>query len=204
MNAATRASNQSSWSSSRRKTASTPGAVGSEVADSREIDRWGDLMEKAQNGDLKAYRLLLSELQAWLRRYYSRRLPTDRVADAVQEALLAAHSNRHSYTPSRPFGPWIAAIARYKWIDFIREHSRARLVELDETISVPDHAAPVTAGILVEELLQRLKPSQATAIRVVKLEGESVESAARRTGQSEALVKVNVHRGIRKLAAMMD
>jgi hypothetical protein len=54
----------------------------------------------------------------------------------------------------------------------------------------------------VEELLRRLKPAQATVIRLVKLEGITIEGASKATGQSVALVKVNIHRGLKKLTQL--
>jgi RNA polymerase sigma-70 factor (ECF subfamily) len=48
--------------------------------------------------------------------------------------------------------------------------------------------------------MAQLKPAQAEAIRLVKLEGYSVEEASRATGQSISLIKVNIHRGLRQLA----
>jgi RNA polymerase sigma-70 factor (ECF subfamily) len=49
-----------------------------------------------------------------------------------------------------------------------------------------------------------LKPAQAEAIRLVKLEGYSVEEASARTGQSGSLIKVNIHRGLARLAALIQ
>jgi len=48
-------------------------------------------------------------------------------------------------------------------------------------------------------LFERLRRPQAEAIRLVKLEGFSVREAAAMTGQSEALIKVNIHRGLAAL-----
>jgi len=48
-----------------------------------------------------------------------------------------------------------------------------------------------------------LKPSQSLAIRLVKLEGLTVEEAASRSGQSASLVKVNIHRGLGRLGALV-
>ena len=69
-------------------------------------------MIAAQGGQSEAYEQLLRELDAWLRRYYARRLPRVAADDERQDALLAIHAKRHAYTPSKPFGPWVAAIAR--------------------------------------------------------------------------------------------
>ena len=43
---------------------------------------------------------------------YARRLPPSMTDDAVQDVFLAIHEKRHTYDPARPFGPWLAAIAR--------------------------------------------------------------------------------------------
>ena len=80
-------------------------------------DRWGEMMSAVQAGDALIYEKLLGELVVWLRGYYRRRLPPGTVDDVVQDVLLAVHEKRATYDPNRPFGPWLAAIARYKWID---------------------------------------------------------------------------------------
>ena len=56
----------------------------------------------------------------------------------------------------------------------------------------------------VHRLLLSLKDAQADVIRLVKLEGYSIEEASAATGQSIALVKVNIHRGIARLALAVD
>jgi RNA polymerase sigma factor (sigma-70 family) len=161
---------------------------------------WGRLMAAAQVGDANAYGTLLSEIGVWLRRYYARRLPTGMTEDAVQDVLLAIHKKRHTYDPERPFGPWLAAIARYKWIDRLRSLKSDATEPLDEDIRIPDHGDRVIASLTVQELVAELKPAQAEVIRLVKFEGYSVEEASRATGQSISLIKVNIHRGIKHLA----
>jgi RNA polymerase sigma-70 factor (ECF subfamily) len=161
---------------------------------------WDRLMAAAQAGDANAYRTLLAELALWLRRYYARRLPPAMTEDAVQDVLLAVHEKRRTYDPSRPFGPWLAAIARYKWIDRLRSLKAEATEPLDENIGVSDHEDTVIAGSSLQQLLAALKPPQAEAIRLVKLEGYSVEEASSATGQSVSLIKVNIHRGLKRLA----
>lgn len=169
-------------------------------------------MAAAQNGDKAAYRILLDELRSWLARYYRRRLPLDMVDDAVQEALVAVHTKRHTYDPARGFGPWLAAIARYKWIDRLRTmtaHPSESLPEpseglVPEGLFVIDAGDAVVSAAVLGELLAMLKPGQAQAIRLVKLNGHSIDEAALLTGQSPALVKVNIHRGLARLAALVE
>src|ERR1700730_1125473 len=164
---------------------------------------WDRMMAAAQVGDANAYRTLLAELALWLRRYYARRLPPSMTEDAVQDVLLAIHEKRHTYDPARPFGPWLAAIARYKWIDRLRSLKAEASEPLDENMGAPDHEDSVVAGSTLMQLLAELKPPQADAIRLVKIEGYSVEETARATGQSISLVKVNIHRGLKRLAVMI-
>lgn len=170
-------------------------------------DQWSRLMEAAQAGNGGAYNRLLNEVQPWLVRYYSRRLPLHMVEDAAQDTLMAIHKKRHTYEPGRPFRSWLAGIARYKWIDRLRAIGRQHTISIDDEIfepSVEGHESAVTSAILLEELLTKLKPAQISVIRLVKLQGFSIEDAAAKTGQSESLVKVNIHRGLAKLAAMVQ
>lgn len=163
-------------------------------------DDWGRLMAAGLAGQGGAYRRLLSEVGTWLHRYYSRRLPPSMVEDATQEALIAVHTRRHTYSIDRPFRPWLAAIARYKWIDRLRVMGRTTTEELDENVAgTEDHGSAVTSAIVLGELLAQLKPAQAQVIRLVKLDGFSIEDAAAATGQSVSLVKVNIHRGLSRL-----
>ncbi len=165
---------------------------------------WADLMAAAQGGNGGAYRRLLDELRTWLLRYYTHRLPPAMVEDAVQDALVAIHRKRHTYDPARAFHPWLVAVARYKWIDRLRALARHPTEALVQDIAIAGHERAVTSATVLARLLDTLKPAQATVIRLVKLDGCSIEEASRRTGQSPSLVKVNIHRGIARLAALME
>ena len=79
------------------------------------------LMAATQKGDKAAYNVLLSEAGMWLERYFRRRVPPTQLDDLVQDVLLALHNKRSSYDISRPFLPWLAAIARYRWVDHLRK-----------------------------------------------------------------------------------
>jgi RNA polymerase sigma-70 factor (ECF subfamily) len=65
-----------------------------------------------------------------------------------------------------------------------------------------DHGEAVQSARSLEVLLNMLKPAQAEVIRLVKLQGLSIEEAAARTGQTISLVKVNIHRGLSRLTAL--
>ena len=114
------------------------------------------------------------------------RLAPKILRDATQDALLAIHNKRHTYQPSRPFGAWAMAIARYKWIDRIRDASRFAALSLDDEIAIEDHGEATICAATLDKLLDRLKPAQASVIRLVKLRGLSIARASGATGQSAA------------------
>jgi RNA polymerase sigma-70 factor (ECF subfamily) len=180
--------------------------LASVMADASSADPhgWAAMMAAGQRGEAAPYRRLLGELRPWLLRYFARRLPPAAVEDAVQDTLIAIHSKRHTFEPGRPFGPWLAGIARYKWIDALRSASRHAADELPETLSVGGHESAVTSALALETLMATLKPAQADVIRLVKLNGLSIEEAAAQTGQSASLVKVNIHRGLGRLTKIIE
>lgn len=166
------------------------------------------LMLTSLGGDGTAYRELLHELSGHLRAYYRRRL-TDGGADAedlTQETLMVIHSRRVSYEPSQPFTAWVFAIARYKLVDHLRR-GRVRatmpLEDYEDDLFSTDEQVQAEAARDVEQLLARLPERQREAIRLTKLEGLSVEEAATRTRQSAAATKVGVHRGLKRLRALL-
>lgn len=161
-------------------------------------------MVAAQNGHGGAYRRLLGELSEWLEHYFQRRLPPGDVDDAVQETLLAIHRRRHTYDPQYPLGPWLAAIAKNKWIDQLRSLTRRRVDELSEEIPVGDHEATVISSSVLASLLEQLRPAQAQAILLVKVQGYSVEDASLQIGLSPSAVKMNIHRGLARLTAIIE
>ncbi len=161
-------------------------------------------MAAAQNGHGGAYRRLLAEVSTWLTRYFQRRLPPGEVDDAVQETLLAIHRRRHTYDPQFPLGPWLAAIAKHKWVDQLRSLGRRPFDELPESLSVGDHEASVVSSSVLASLLEELRPAQAQAILLVKVQGYTIEDASGETGLSPSAIKMNIHRGLARLTAFIE
>ncbi len=162
------------------------------------------LMIRSLSGDAAAYRQLLAGCQVWLARYYARRMAPSQIDDLVQETLMSLHNKRASYDPARPFLPWLAAIARYRWIDQLRKTGRAGEVELEDNLGVESEEEAIGAKLSLQRLLDQIKPEQALVIRLVKIDGLSIAEAAAKSGQSEPLVKVNIHRGLKRLSALVE
>lgn len=164
---------------------------------------------RAQAGDEAAYRDCLALIAARLRGYLRRRLsdrPED-VEDLVQETLLALHLQRGTYDPSLTVSAWVVAIARHKLVDHWRRWGRREglhdaLDDVDEALLAVDGEDRGAARDL-ETLLSELPAAQRRAIVLTKLEGLSVAQAAERSGASESAIKVQVHRGLKRLAALV-
>ena len=166
------------------------------------------LMLRSLDGDESAYRHLLHALRRLLIAYFGRRMGSASrgdVEDLVQEALLSLHTKRETYDRARPFTAWFFSIARYKLIDHYRGRGARQLseVELDETLEAATSVDQVTARMDVERLLDELPERQRDLIRRVKIEGQSIAEAAKKSGQTELAARVGIHRTLKMLAAKL-
>lgn len=165
------------------------------------------LLLKGLAGEEAAHRAFLTAAAALLRGFFRNRLrgaPED-AEDLVQETLIALHTRRDTYDPNYPLTAWMYAIARYRLIDHLRRARHRNHDNLDG-IEVgdldPDFAASDARRDL-NALLERLPAKQQTAIRLVKLEDNSVREAAQATGYTESDIKISIHRGLKTLMRLM-
>ncbi|MFO1408901.1 MAG: sigma-70 family RNA polymerase sigma factor [Steroidobacteraceae bacterium] len=178
-----------------------------------ERDRqWSEWMRDAQAGDAAAYERLLRAVLPWVRGLLRRAgVAAADVEDVAQDALLTVHRVRHTYDPARPFRPWLAAIVDRRRIDALRRRIRVGRLEVSDAVALETSAAPAAndsvegmrAEADVGALLRTLPARQRTALEAVKLRELSVAEAAAESGQSVSAVKVNVHRALKTLRALM-
>src|SRR5882762_1679457 len=169
------------------------------------------LMLASLDGDAASHRALLDRLSRHLRAYYKGKLArigrgAAEAEDLVQEAVLAIHLKRHTYDPVEPLTPWVHAVARYKLIDFLRRtRASSADVPIDEADMIMAHDDNVDAESShdLKRLMQRLPEKMRCSIEAVKLDGQSIAEAADRCGISESGVKVNIHRGLKTLSALI-
>lgn len=176
----------------------------------RDLD-WSLLMSRAQGGDREAYGRLLEDITPYLRSLAARhhQNPSD-AEDTVQDVLLTVHAIRHTYDPTRPFGPWLVAIANRRIIDRLRHQGRLRS---RETVFDPEHETfPAPQANLHEAVLDRralrgaiesLTPGQREAIRLLKLEELSLKEAAAVTGMSVMSLKLATYRAMKRLRKIL-
>ena len=168
------------------------------------------LMQKAQGGDVDAYHLLLSDVAERMRRLARRRAPWLRpedVEDIVQDILLSIHQGRASWDPTRPFLPWIVAIARARLADHARRYMRRTRIdfaatELAETFcDVPTNtnADTVVNLMSVRKAMKGLTPAEYQAVELLRLREMTLAEAAEASGSTVAALKVAIHRAMRKM-----
>ncbi|MPS80466.1 MAG: sigma-70 family RNA polymerase sigma factor [Achromobacter sp.] len=164
---------------------------------------------QAQAGDEGAYRDVLGRIARLLRAYLRRRMGgwQDDVEDLVQECLLALHLQRASYDPAQPLSAWVYAISRHKLIDFWRRNRRYGALndsidDIDELL-LAGEVEETSSHVDLARLLAVLPDAQRRAIELTKLEGLSVAEAATRSGMTEGAIRVQVHRGLKKLSLLV-
>ena len=130
------------------------------------------LMSAGLDGDAEAYYQLLEWLTCHLRAYYRHRFarighgPTE-AEDLLQEALIAVHTYRHTYDRSQPFTPWIHAIARYKFLDYLRRTKvsfKDIPMESAQELTATSEVAAVESGLDLERLMSSISSKARQAI----------------------------------------
>ncbi|SOE66317.1 RNA polymerase, sigma subunit, ECF family [Burkholderia sp. OK233] len=173
---------------------------------------WSIAMASAQTGDQEAYRRLLRDITPYLRALAARHIRNaDDIEDTVQDVLLTVHSVRHTYDPSRPFGPWLVAIANRRIVDSLRRCGRVGAHETSGEMELETFAADeanlqeeAVNARLVREAIEQLSVGQRDAMRMLKLEEMSLQEAAAVSGMSVAALKVATHRAMKRLREMFQ
>ncbi len=165
------------------------------------------LMRAANAGDAVSYRKLLGALTPVLRAAARRGLSRAGMAetdaeDVVQETLLAIHLKRQTWDDSAPFNPWLWAIARRKVIDALRRRGRRINLPIEDFLDVlqEGEAEPSLIVADVDRNLEGLSAGQRNVVRLIAVDGASVDEAAARLSMTKGAVRVALHRGLAALA----
>lgn len=173
--------------------------------DARDV-RWSRMMAAAQAGDARAYEDLLRECLPLLRAICRSRLrDVTEAEDAVQDTLLTIHRARDSYNASRPFRPWLVAIAERRALDRARSRGRraGREVSMDAAGEIASRERGAEAELDAQRAaatlrgaVQDLPTAQRTALGLTKIEDLSLAEASRRSGMTVGALKVATHRAM--------
>ena len=124
-----------------------------------------DLVERAKQGDQKAYARLLSKYRESMFHMISRMVKNVHDAeDLTMESFGKAFRNIAFYKPERAFSTWLFKIATNSVIDFIRG-KRLRMISIDNDPDSDDGASP---SIGVPELIEKSDDPEERLIREQK------------------------------------
>lgn len=161
-------------------------------------ERWKTLLIASSTGDSLSYETLLGEMAEYLKYFCSRYLYQEsQTEDCVQECLLAIHKAKHTFNPSKPIGPWFFTIVRHKIIDQFRKNKRLNEREVqdpDIVDSLQSTSSEVDFAKELANLLTGISAKYATAFKLCRLEGKTIQEAAKELNIGESAVKLRVHR----------
>ncbi|MFC9601502.1 sigma-70 family RNA polymerase sigma factor [Peribacillus butanolivorans] len=122
--------------------------------------------------------------------------------ECLDDVLLSIWNYIHSFDPTKnSFKQWIAAIAKYKAIDY----QRRQITIKNQQFSVPDinesmiKAKQSSEKILVDELLDQLPASERKIFEKYYLEGTPSSEIAKEFNAKESWVYNKLSRGRKKL-----
>jgi RNA polymerase sigma-70 factor (ECF subfamily) len=166
----------------------------------------------ARAGDQQAFAAIFRDIQPSLLRYLHV-IAADAADDMAGETWLQVIAGLASFRgDEQAFKAWLFTIARHRTIDWAR--SRARRQALPARLGATDgqQVIPDTADVVLERLSTRavlaaiasLPNDQAEIIMLRVVAGLDAPAVARIVGKTPGAVRVAAHRGLRRLANVMD
>jgi RNA polymerase sigma-70 factor (ECF subfamily) len=173
--------------------------------------RFAAALAAAQAGDEAAFAVIFRDVQPVLLRYL-RLIASEGADDIAGETWLQVAAALAGFRgDERSFRAWLFTIARHRTTDWARARARRRSLQLAVTED-GEQLSPDTADVVVERFSTRevlacvaaLPKDQAEIIMLRVVAGLDTAEVARLVGKSPGAVRVAAHRGLRRLAAMLD
>jgi RNA polymerase sigma-70 factor (ECF subfamily) len=136
------------------------------------------------------------------------------VEDIAADAWVSVVRSLDSFVDDDPggFHAWVLTMARRRWIDEVRRRNRR-----PETLTTAETMVDWPAATDVESevdvrlgegaalrMLKQLPPDQAEVVMLRAVAGLTVEHVAQIVGKTSGSVRVLSHRGLRKLATLLE
>ncbi len=151
------------------------------------------------------------DIQARLRPYVARRVPSPaEVDDIVQEILVKVYKGLATLHDDERFGGWVYRIAERAIADAARTRARIPLAEPVDVADDPDANAGEAAdlqlqlGKCVALFVARLPSPYREAVTLTELQGLKQKEAAEMLGLSLSGMKSRVQRGRDRIRAMFE
>jgi RNA polymerase sigma-70 factor (ECF subfamily) len=164
------------------------------------IDDEHALVLAAQAGDREAFGRLYERFGPMVHGVLLARVPFGEVDDLVQEVFLSAFQRLSTLRAPGAFGARLAAIARNRAVDF---HRRQPVEPLADDIAAADDG-PQAEARAVLGVIQSLPAAYRETLVLRLVEGMTGQEIADRTGLTPGSVRVNLHRGMKRLREALD
>lgn len=127
------------------------------------------------------------------------------VEECLADVALSIWSNIHSYDPNKnEFKQWIAAIAKYKAIDYVRKSVKdTELVSNLEMKEIMTSSSISNEGLTMEELLHELPEVERAIFEKYYVEGAPSKEIASQYNARESWVHNKLSRGRKKLRSIL-
>lgn len=127
--------------------------------------------------------------------------------DLLQDLFVYVCQRKEKLLVINPVKPWLMTCLYHRFIDNLRKKT-ARVDEfsMDDDFDIVDPVAPEDSdmGEQIKKCLKHLSPEQRAAISLFYIEGFTLVEVAAAMMLPEGTVKSHLHRGRKKLAAMLD
>jgi RNA polymerase sigma-70 factor, ECF subfamily len=146
-------------------------------------------------GDEQAFAQLYADYVRMVHAIVLGRVPRRDVDDLVQDVFITAYTRIRELRDPAAFGGWLAAIARNRATDHLRQ-ARDQLA-LPDDLPGGDPIEAETFAVL--EVIRKLPDAYRDTLLMRLVEGMSGHEIAERSGLTPASVRVNLHRGMKML-----
>jgi RNA polymerase sigma-70 factor (ECF subfamily) len=159
-----------------------------------------ELVKAASSGDRDAFGRLYERFGPMVHGVLLARVPFGEVDDLVQDVFLLAFQRLSTLRTPGAFGPWLAAIARNRAADY---HRRPPGEPMADDIPAADERPRAEARAALAAI-QSLPAAYRETLVLRLVEGMTGQEIAERTGLTPASVRVNLHRGMKRLRDALD
>lgn len=165
------------------------------------------LVQAAQRGDRAAFGQLYQRYAPMVHGVLLAKVPVSAVDDLVQDVFIRALRRVSALRKSASFGAWLAAIARNLANDYHRQSAPEE--QLPDEQAEHDIPAPPQRtdsrrqAAAVLDAIRSLPDAYRETLILRFVEGMTGPEIAARTGLTHGSVRVNLHRGMEQLRALL-
>jgi len=161
----------------------------------------------ARDGDRAAFGRLYDRYARMVHGVLLAKVPPDEVDDLVQDVFLIALRRLSALREKGSFGAWLGTIARNRANDYYRRSRPHQQLEDDtsdqELESVSSSEDQECSAVAILKAIRNLPEAYRETLILRLVEGMTGSEIATRTGMTHGSVRVNLHRGMQQLRAML-